>query len=224
MKILFTDVAMCSITATDGKLGSVADILFDQKIWKARWFVAKARGWLGRKVLVTPSNILRAEPRAGGTEKPETVVINLTRSALKECPDASLDEPVSQQDAMNLYACPGSDPLWGGSGSFGEYSGDAAEGALGRRADQGDPNLRSCSAVIGYHICALDGMIGHVEDFVFDDRTWSIEFIVVDTKDWESGERVLLSPQAVTGIGWSDQQVLISISRDQVKASPPWEK
>jgi hypothetical protein len=222
MAILFTALIGCSVTSIDDDIGTAADVLIDQKTWKARWLVVRLGGWLlERKVLVCPSFIVGEESGSRPGKIAGSNAIRLT-TALKTCPDMFDDEPVSQQSEMNLYASPGSDPLWGGSGFFGEYSGDAAKDALGRRPDQGDPNLRSCHALIGYHLCATDGSIGHLQDFLLDDRMGSIDSIIVDTKDWRSGQRVLLPPQLITGIGWSDQQVRVSISRGQVKASPLW--
>lgn len=47
-----------------------------------------------------------------------------------------------------------------------------------------DPHLRSTNAVRGYEIQALDDEIGHVEDFVIDDETWAIRYLVVATRNW----------------------------------------
>ena len=52
-----------------------------------------------------------------------------------------------------------------------------------------DPHLRSIEAVTGYHIHASDGEIGHVEDFLVEDADWSIQFLVVDTRNWGPGRR-----------------------------------
>ena len=148
------------------------------------------------------------------------MTVRLTKAEVKGSLGMSQDEPVSQQLEGHLYAGPGCDPLWGGAGYFGMYSGDAARDALGRRPDHGDPNLRSTSAVIGCDVFAADGAIGHVEDFLFDDGAWTINSIMVNPKNWGVGQPVLLPPCAVTGIGWSDQQVRTNITRDQVKDSP----
>ena len=56
-----------------------------------------------------------------------------------------------------------------------------------------DPHLRSTKDVIGHSIQALDGEIGHVEDFVVDDETWIIRYLVVDTRNWLPGKRVLIA-------------------------------
>ena len=212
----------CSIKAVDGDIGSTVDLLFDQAAWNMRWMVVKTGGWLlSHKVLIHPSAILRTEVARQANEE-GSVTVRLTKAEVKGSLDISQDEPVSQQLEGHLYAGPGCDPLWGGTGYFGMYSGDAARDALGRRPDQGDPHLRSTGAVTGYDVFATDGAIGHVEDFLFDDRTWTINSIVVNLKNWGVGQPVLLPPHAVTGIGWSDQQVRINVTRDQVKCSPHW--
>ena len=61
-----------------------------------------------------------------------------------------------------------------------------------------DPHLRSIEAVTGYHIHASDGEIGHVEDFLVEDADWSIHYLVVDTKNWWPGKKVLISPRLGT--------------------------
>ena len=212
----------CSIKAVDGDIGGTVDLLFDQATWSMRWVVVKTGGWLlGHKVLIHPSAIMRTDIARRANEG-GSVTVRLTQAEVKGSPDPSQDEPVSQQLEGHLYAGPGCDPLWGGTGYFGMYSGDAARDALGRRPDQGDPNLRSTSAVTGYDVFATDGAVGHVEDFLFDDRTWAIASIIVNPKNWGAGQPVLLSPRAVTGIGWSDQQVRVNVTRDQVRCSPLW--
>ena len=187
-----------------------------------RWMVVRTGGWLlGHKVLIHPSAIVRTEAARRANEG-GSVTVRLTQAEVEGSLDPSQDEPVSQQLEGHLYAGPGCDPLWGGTGYFGMYSGDATGDALGRRPDQGDPNLRSTSAVTGYDVLATDGAIGHVEDVLFDDRTWTIASIIVNPKDWGVEQPVLLPPHAVTGIGWSDQQVRINVTRDQARCCPLW--
>lgn len=97
---------------------------------------------------------------------------------------------------------------------------DRADGAAPRGAD---PHLRSVVEVVGYRVHATDGEIGHVEHFMVDDSDWSIRYLVVDTRNWGFGKHVLISPLAVKTIDWSDRHVELDLSREQVKASPPWD-
>jgi hypothetical protein len=41
--------------------------------------------------------------------------------------------------------------------------------------------------VIGYHIAATDGDLGHVEDFLVDESTWAIRY----REQWSQAERRL---------------------------------
>jgi hypothetical protein len=52
-----------------------------------------------------------------------------------------------------------------------------------------DPHLRSTHQVTDYHIQAKDGEIGHVEDFIIDDETWAIRYLIVDTRNWWPGKK-----------------------------------
>jgi hypothetical protein len=47
-----------------------------------------------------------------------------------------------------------------------------------------DPNLQSLDEVKDYYIHAVDGDIGHVNDFLLDDDDWSIRYMVVGTRNW----------------------------------------
>jgi len=86
-----------------------------------------------------------------------------------------------------------------------------------------DPALRSANEVVGYHIQASDGQIGHVEDILVEDEDWSIHYLVADTKNWWPGRKVLISPLTVREIDWSDRQVRLGTDRQKVKDSPAYD-
>jgi len=90
------------------------------------------------------------------------------------------------------------------------------------RAHEGDPNLRSLAAVTGYNVHASDGGIGHVADFLVDDASWGIRYLIIDTRNWWPGAHVLLSPYAIQEISWSRHEVRLDVSRERVRSSPPW--
>jgi len=56
-----------------------------------------------------------------------------------------------------------------------------------------------------------------------DDATWTIGYLIVDTKNWWPGQHVLLSPHAVQDISYLDHEIRLKVSRAQVKASPSWD-
>jgi hypothetical protein len=219
-----------AIEATDGRIGSVLDVLFDDRTWQVRWLVVDAGTWLtGRKVLLHPSAFGQADYVG------HALSAKLTMAQVKDSPGFNQDRPVSRQMEHTLYDYYGWDPLWGGSifggGTMSQsfatpYLGGLAvreAAGLEHEQDAGDPHLRSITAVTGYHIHAKDGSIGHVESFLIDDEAWGIRYLVVDTKNWWPGQHVLISPYAVRDIGWPQRRVELDVSRDQVRESPPWD-
>ena len=85
-----------------------------------------------------------------------------------------------------------------------------------------DPHLRSTHDVSGYHIHAADGEIGHVEDFIIDDETWAIRYLIIDTRNWWPGKKVLISPQWIERVSWSESKVFVNLSREAIKQSPEY--
>lgn len=218
-----------AIEASDGRVGTVSDFLFDDDTWKIRWLVVDTGGWLTeRKVLIHPSAVRKIDSET------QELFVTLTKAQVKESPDILRDQAVSQQMQSRLYDYYGWDPLWGG-GYFGTgaiasplasppYFGAAAAIDAtqdGFHSDNGDPHLRSVDVVAGYHIHAVDGEIGHLENFLIDDANWNIRYLILDTKNWLPGKHVLVSPYAVKEIDWADRLIYLKITRDQIETSPP---
>ena len=82
-----------------------------------------------------------------------------------------------------------------------------------------DPHLRSTHDVDGHHIQASDGEIGHVEDFIIDDETWAIRYLIVNTRNWWPGKKVLVSPQWIERVSWSESKVFVNLTRESIKRS-----
>ena len=70
---------------------------------------------------------------------------------------------------------------------------------------------------------ATDGPIGTVENFVFDDESWAIRYIVVDTRKWLPGKHVLLSPEWIDRVSWSEHEVFMSVTRQAIETSPEYD-
>ena len=89
--------------------------------------------------------------------------------------------------------------------------------------ESGDRQLRSSAVVIGYYIAATDGELGHVEDFLVDDATWSIRYMVVDTSNWWFGKKVLASSEWITRVVWNESLLHVDMTREQIKNSPEYD-
>jgi len=67
---------------------------------------------------------------------------------------------------------------------------------------------------------AVDGAIGTVEALYFDEVKWAVRYLLVDTKDWLMGRRVLISPVAVGEVRAEEQTIFIELTRAQIESSP----
>lgn len=80
------------------------------------------------------------------------------------------------------------------------------------------------SRIRGFHMHAVDGEIGHVDDFLMDETTWAIRYLVVDTNNWIGGKWVAISTTSVSRIDWSNQQIHVALTRAEIKQSPTLEE
>lgn len=92
--------------------------------------------------------------------------------------------------------------------------------------------LFAVSGLEGCTIAARDGHIGAVKDFLFDDQSWKIRWMVVDTGDWLPGRKVLIHPSAIAPLQIPPKprlpmmspgdslEVAVNLTRQQIEASP----
>jgi hypothetical protein len=80
--------------------------------------------------------------------------------------------------------------------------------------------LRNASQLKGFTIRALDGDLGTVDEFYFDDDTWTIRYLTVETGGWLGGRPVLVSPLSVVKAEWQDKRLDVSLTKKQVEDSP----
>jgi sporulation protein YlmC with PRC-barrel domain len=225
-----TDLRGYAIRATDGVIGHVDDLYFDDDDWAIRYLIVDTGSWLsGRKVLISPLAI--GHPDWMGQLLP----VSLTKAQVKKSPDIDTSKPVSRQHEAEYFGYYEYPRYWGGAGlwGMGAYPGSLttenkfeAEMKARRappRQTPGDCHLRSCRTVIGHHIQAKDGAIGHVEDFLVDEHTWAIRYLIVATSNWWGGHHVLVAPQWIDAVSWSEANVSVDLTRNEIKAAPPYD-
>jgi hypothetical protein len=210
------------LTSLDGDIGHVRDFYFDDQHWTIRYLVADTGNWLtGRHVLISPYSLIAA------IKGDQRIAVNLTKQQIKDSPSPDMDKPVSRQFEYEYHGYYGWPSYWGGPSTWGMYDSPAQDPELwGGEApsgdQQGDQHLRSTQEVTMYDIHATDGDLGGVEDFIIDDVTWSIRYLVVDTGKWWPGTKVLISPEWIERVSWSESKVFIKLTREEIKASPPF--
>ena len=205
----------------DGEIGKVKDFYFDDRHWTIRYLVADTGDWLtDRQVLISP----HAMGAVNGEER--YIAIDLSKQQIEDSPPLDSDKPVSRQFEEGYIEYFGWPVYWSGPYAWGHSPYPVREGEKRRESSHGekawDPDLRSTHDVSGYHIHAADGEIGHVEDFIIDDDTWTIRYLLINTLNWWPGKKVLVSPQWIERVSWGESKVFVNLSRETIKLSPEY--
>jgi len=221
--MLLTSLLGYAIRATDGDIGEVNDFLFEDDTWVLKYFVVKTGTWLhGRRVLITPSALGQPDWSSHG------LPVKLNRREVQNSPDINADMPVSLQQLTLLHEYYGWPAYAAGTGfayipmappQFTEQEKEQ----LAAIEKASDPHLRSARHVTGYRMQAIDGEIGHVDDFILNNESWLISSLVVDTGKWLTGKKVLISPRSISVISWGERMVHVDLTTDAVKNSPEYE-
>ena len=183
------------LNSLEGEIGKVNEFYFDDKHWAIRYLIADTGSWLtDRRVLISPYAMVSVNKEA------KQIEINLTKKQIENSPSLDSDKPVSLQYEQAYYLYYGWPSYWGGSSMWGSSPFIVHESEKWNKSTQSEkgwnPHLRSTQEVSGYHIQAVDGKIGHVEDFIIDDwTTWAIRYLIVNTQNWWPGKKVLVSPK-----------------------------
>jgi hypothetical protein len=72
----------------------------------------------------------------------------------------------------------------------------------------------------GFEIRATDGELGTMGEFYFDDDTWAIRYLTVETGGWLGGREVLISPISVAYTDWQTKRLNVALTKKQVENSP----
>lgn len=223
------------IEARDGQIGQISDLYFDDELWIVRYLIVDTGGWLssGRKVLISPMSVSQPDWAT------QTLPVDLTKEQIENSPSIDLEQPVSRQLENKLHAHYGWSPYWTDPSQPAMQRPvpyvlgvpapplpiSDSESAVTPSPDADahhNSHLRSMDEVLGYNIEARDGSIGHVETFVVDDSNWSIMYLVVDTRNWLPGKKVLVALSWIERISWIDESVYVDLLQDTVRNSPEY--
>ena len=213
------DLCNYRVVGEDGQIGSLAEFYFEDLNWTIRYLVVNTGHWYsGKQVLVCPASV-------GPPDREERrIPVFLIRQQIENWPEAEAVKPVWRQMETELSRRFGPS-YWGAAGYL-------IGGAMvpppprvlfeSSRVQMEGPgaNLRSSNEVIGYHIEARNGEIGHIEDFLFDHTAWTIQFIVADTRNWLPGKKVVIMPQSVEEITWAERRATVDLLRETFRDSP----
>ena len=180
------DLEGYTANATDGDVGRAVDFLLDDEHWAVRYLVVEPGSFLdGSQVLVSPLSFREVE---WSTHR---FHLALTKEKVRRSPSIDVDKPVSRQHEGDFSRYHGFPCYWRSSGLWGMTStpsalaeNESTEEPTEPAEEGGDVHLRSARDVRGYRVQGTDDAIGHVEDFIVDDETWQVRYLVIDTSNW----------------------------------------
>jgi sporulation protein YlmC with PRC-barrel domain len=212
-----------TLGTAEGEIGHVKDFYFNDQHWVVRYVIADTGSWLsGRLVLISP--------HAFGNfhQEGDCLLVNLSRKQIENGPAIDSDKPVSRQYEEDYYRYYGWPVYWDGSGMWGmggapsNYLMPNQQEVCGNGHDRDDPHLQSTQAINGYHIQTNEGAIGHVTDFIMDDKSWEIRHLVVETGHWFSGKEIAVSPKQIDRISYEESKVFVKITKEAILETPEY--
>ena len=230
----------------DGTVGHVRDFFFDEHRWFVRYLVVDTGTWLNRReVLISPIALIP------GDWTGKLLRITLSKEQVRRSPSVDTQQVVSRQQEAELSQYYNWPAYWGApgfvEGGFGlpmvpqslaqgvgaETGTDPAATLSSLKLEETrrvalqqpprDSHLRSMRKVKGHRVEATDGSIGEVTDFIVDDATWEIHYLVIDTGHFWPGKKVLIAPRWINDVSWNDSKVYADLTREGVKASPAYD-
>lgn len=224
------------VIGTDGELGRVSDVYYDDRHWTVRYLVVQpADVERSSPFLLSPIAVARV-PAEGPIEAA------ISRDQAAQAPDIDEEQTVSRQmerASMDYY---GWNYYWEGPELWGNWAtplglATPGPGARPHRLFGGEPvppeeeetlgeesTLRSVSELGGYHLQATDDEIGHVDDMLVDEETWRIHCLVVDTRNWWFGKKVTVPADRFGRIEWAGQKIHVDATREQIRESPEYDE
>lgn len=212
------------------KFGKVKDIYIDDEKWAVRYLVVDTGKWLSEHlILVSPYTVSDVDWNE------ETVWVDLTREQIEHGPKADLNRPISRHYETQYNSYYGLPNYWA-SGLGVEIDGLWAGQYYPLRPEnvkvydsRNDQNLEkarlsSMNDVLNYHIHAVgDDDFGSINDFILEEDTWAIRYIVIDThKFWPGGKKILFSPLWVQNFDFHRKKLVTDFHRKVIESCPEY--
>lgn len=212
-----------TVQALDGDLGSVDDFYFDDERWALRYAIVDTGKWLpGRRVVLSIMSLKSADWE--GRRLP----VSLNREQIRGSPDVLQHPALSRALEAELLSYYGFPYYWAGDAVWGRVANPAlaAQQAVARDRmpadDITDIHLHSAREVIGYHLHARDGEIGHVDDLLIDPESWEIRSLLIDTSNWIGGRAALIEPSSIGRLDWAGRHIRVNLSRETIAEAPEY--
>ncbi len=223
MKRSLKELLGYTLEIKDGNKGKTKDFLFDEKTWIIRYMEADFGNWLESKRVLIPRVFLKPP-----IWEDRLFPVDISQSDIEKCPDIEDKLTVSRQYEEEMHKHYQTNPYWGGAVA-------ASRGLLFPPRPIGIPKkavaedesksiLRSFNQVEGYHIQAINGKLGHIDDIIIDDTDWQIVYLIVDTKNWLPwSKKVVISADWMDDISYLKKEIKIRLKIETIKNAPEYQ-
>jgi hypothetical protein len=159
--------------------------------------------------------------------KARTLAVRLTKKQIEGSPSLETAKPVSKQFEESYHAYYGWPIYWSGLYMWGALpyivSSPDKPVESAAKTEHWDPHLRSTRHFTGFIVEGSDGRIGHVDDFVIDDQTWAIRYLIIATHSWWPGKKILIAPKWIESATWDHAGTFkVALRHDAIRSAPEY--
>ncbi|TVQ16185.1 MAG: PRC-barrel domain containing protein [Bacteroidetes bacterium] len=225
MKLSLENFRGFKIETKDGEKGKIKDFIFDEETWKIRYLEADFGTFFKDKRILLPIDVVT--PPLWDSK---LVRLDLTNEKIENSPAPDDIPTISRQYEKEVLKHYGYATYWDSgyippvnAGMY--YPARPLNVPVQDISEKDmDSSLRSFKEVIGYHIHAKDGQLGHLEDLIADDSDWQLIYIIVDTSNWRPwSKKVILLIDWLKEISYTSKEVSLDVDTDFIKNAPEFD-
>lgn len=203
-----------NIDATDGEMGKIEDLYFDDEKWALRYAVVDSRKWLpSKRVLLSPTAFINMN------DQKERVEVEYDKDTIRNSPSVPEDVSITKDLETSLAGYYGWNQYWAGSMLWGVQDSpinnihdDAmVEGQLRdelQMNENKEHSLRSEDETLQANVHADDGKLGQVVDMIVDDEKWKIHYVVLELDSMPIGDKFfVIKPENIQSVDWFEGDI-----------------
>lgn len=220
-----TNLKEYNIDATDGEMGKIHDLYFDDEKWVIRYAIVDTRKWLpSKRVLLSPAAFENID------EQKKRVEVQYDKDKVKHSPSIPEETSISKDMEISLTGYYGWNRYWMGNMLWGvqdrpithfhddAVADDELRQELQMNQNKEDHGLRSVEEALEYKVHANNGKIGKVIDMVFDDEYWKIRYLVVHLERMPVGENTYtINPDDIQSVDWFEGDIYVNYKVEDLK-------
>lgn len=235
MLLSLRDIKGYKIMAQDGEIGKVTDFLFDQRDWTIKYIVDKTSAVFGKHVLIAASVIRKIN------WSEQIIEVAVDRKQVRDSPDVDFKSILKWDDDQKLVNHyqgvvnwsgidkPGTLPLSRdlkldiyGDGNSSDLSSEKRR-LIVQDKEFSPEGLHSSTMTTGLKISTNNGHLGQADDFIIDDSSWMVRFLMINTRDGQNSKKILLRPESIDWISWRQKHVSVSMDKEKIQGCPNFE-